>query len=158
MDDADDAITSPFIFGDYAHTLMAGQVLGYLPTTLTLECYARFSANNNEEASGFGFVEAGATTAYAKGDLMALITSDGTNFSLESGAAAATSIDLDNTTVHQWKIVMKTGEAITWSIDGTPQTNTLALQTALFPVAFVVTTANGGSNDPVVSWVHLWYS
>lgn len=48
MDTADDAIVSPFIFGDYAHGLLAGQFLGYTPTTLNLECYARLGANNDE--------------------------------------------------------------------------------------------------------------
>ncbi len=158
MDDADDAIVSPFIFGDYAHALLAGQFLGYMPTTLTLECYARLGGTSDEQDSGFGFVEAGAAADFNKGELMALVTSDGTNFSLESAAAAAASDSLDDIAAHQFKIEMKAGEAIKWSIDGTPQTNTLALQTTLFPVAFVVTTGTGGSNDPVMSWVHIYYS
>ena len=155
-DTADDAITSPFIFGDYAHGLQAGQFLGYMPTMLNCEMYMRLSANNDEEISGAGFVEGGATAAYAKGDLMALVTSDGTNFSLESGAAAAAG-STDNTNPHLFKIEMRAGVAIRWYIDGTLQTNTLALQTDLFPVAWVVNSGTGGSNDPVVSWVHIWY-
>ena len=52
-----DHIRSPFIFGDYAHGQLAAQLLGYDPTTLTMECYARFAVNNNEQETGFGFVE-----------------------------------------------------------------------------------------------------
>ena len=90
IDTAGDAIRSPFIFGDYAHGLLAGQILGHFPTRLNMECYARFNADGgDDEDTGFGFVEAGAATPFVKAGLMALITSDGTNFSLESGAAAA---------------------------------------------------------------------
>lgn len=97
---ADDSIVSPFIFGDYSHALLAGAFLGYTPTTLNMECYARFAAENDEESSGFGFVEAGATTTFIKGDLMALVTTDGTDFSLENGTAAAAG-STDNTTPPQ---------------------------------------------------------
>ena len=153
---AADGITSPYIFGDYAHGTMAGAILGYDPTTLNFECYARFAANNNEESSGFGFSEAGAAELAVKAGHMAFITSDGTNFSLESGAAAATSIAVDNTTAHLWRVTLTAGGAVTWAIDGTEQTNTLALQTGLFPVAWGA--AAQTANDPVISWVHIWYS
>jgi hypothetical protein len=160
FDAVSDYIISPFIFGDYAHALLAGQILGYMPTSLNMECYARFAANNDEEETGFGFLEAGTdANALVKADLMAYVASDGTNFSLESGAAAAASNGLDNTTAHQWKINVRTGEAIRWYIDGTLQTNTLALQTDLWPVAWGAgTKAATGANDPVISWVHIWYS
>ncbi len=154
---ADDSIVSPFIFGDYSHALLAGAFLGYTPTTLNMECYARFAAENDEESSGFGFVEAGATTTFIKGDLMALITTDGTDFSLESGAAAAAG-STDNTTPHRFRIEAISGDTINWYIDDTKQSNSLAIQADLWPVAFCITTATGGSNDPVVAWVHIWYS
>ncbi len=157
FDTAGDYILSPFIFGDYAHALVAGQFLGYFPTKLFMECYAFFTANNNEEATGFGFVEAGGGgNVMAKGDLMAYVTSDGTNFSLESGAAAAAG-STDNTTPHQFKIEMGVGVAIKWYVDGTEQANTLALQTDLAPYAWGASTAAASANDPVVSWVHIWY-
>ena len=158
FDTAGDYLISPFIFGDYAHALQAGQFLGRFPTRLYMEAYARFAANNDEEATGFGFVEAGTDdNAIAKGDWMAGITSDGTNFSLESGAAAAASDGLDSTTTHQWRIQMDVGAAIKWYIDGTQQTNTLALQTDLAPYAWAASTVGGGDNDPVIAWVHIWY-
>ncbi len=154
LDAADDFINSPFIFGDYAHALLVGQILGHFPTSLSMECYARFAANNNEEATGFGFVEAGSTGPFAKGDLMAWVTSDGTNFSLESGAAADAG-STDNTTAHQFKIKV-TADNVGWSIDGTQQ-GTIALQEDLWPVAWAASTVTGGGNDPVISWVHIWY-
>ena len=157
---ASDYIISPFIFGDYAHARMAQDLLGYLPTTLNMECYARFAANNDEEETGFGFVIAGTDdNALVKADLEAFVASDGTDFSLESASAAATSISNDNTTAHVFKIVMAKGAAIDWYIDDTIQTNTLALVEDVFPVAFAAgTKASTGANDPVVSWVHIWYS
>lgn len=156
FDTASDYIISPFIFGDYAHALLAGQILGYMPTALNMECYARFAANNDEEETGFGFLEAGVdANALVKADLMAYITSDGTNFSLES-AAAADAGSTDNTNPHQWKIQC-TGTTAEWFIDGTSQ-GTIALQNDLWPVAWGAgTKAITGANDPVINWVHLWY-
>ena len=155
LDTAGDYILSPFIFGDYANALLAGQILGHFPTSLNMECYARFAANNDEEETGFGFVEAGSTGALAKADLMAYITSDGTNFSLESGAAADAG-STDNTTAHQFKIKCK-GATAEWFIDGTSQ-GTIALQNDLWPVAWGASTkASTGANDPVIAWVHIWY-
>jgi hypothetical protein len=157
IDTAGDAIRSPFIFGDYAHALMAGQILGHFPTSLTMECYARFNADGgDDEDSGFGFVEAGASTPFVKAGLMAFITSDGTNFSLESGAAAAAG-SADNQNAHQWRIRF-TSDQIDWWIDGTKQSNSLALQTDLFPIAWGASVGSSGTADPVISWVHIYYS
>ena len=156
LDAVSDNIVSPFIFGDYANALLAGQILGHFPTSLNMECYARFAANNDEEETGFGFVEAGAARPFVKAGLMALITSDGTNFSLE-GAGAADAGDTDDTSAHQFKIRCK-GTTAEWFIDGTSQ-GTIALQDDLWPVAWGASTkAATGATDPVVSWVHIWYA
>ncbi len=73
MEAAGDYFLSPFIFGDYANALLAGQILGHFPTSLNMECYARFNADGgNDEDSGFGFVEAGAATPFVKAGLMAI--------------------------------------------------------------------------------------
>jgi hypothetical protein len=156
FDAAGDYIISPFIFGDYAHALLVGQILGHMPTSLNMECYARFAANNDEEETGFGFLEAGTdANALVKADLMAFITSDGTNFSLESGAAADAG-STDNTTAHQFKIKCS-GTTAEWFIDGTSQ-GTIALQNDLWPVAWGAgTKATTGANDPVIAWTHIWY-
>ncbi len=156
FDTAGDYIASPFIFGDFAHALMAGQILGFMPTRLNMECYARFGADGgDDEDTGFGFIEAGAATPFVKAGLMALITSDGTNFSLESGAAAAAG-SADNQDAHQWKISF-TSSGIDWFIDGTKQSNSLALQTDLFPIAWGASVGAGGTGDPVIAWTHIWY-
>ena len=155
FDAVSDNLVSPFIFGDYAHALLVGQILGRLPTSLNMECYARFAANNDEEETGFGFVEAGAARPFVKAGLMALITSDGTNFSLESGAAADAG-STDDTAAHQFKIRCR-GTTAEWFIDGTSQ-GTIALQDDLWPVAWGASTkASTGANDPVINWVHIWY-
>lgn len=158
LDAVSDNIVSPFIFGDYAHAKMVEGLLGHEPTILNMECYARFAANNDEEETGFGFVEAGAATPFVKAGLMALITSDGTNFSLE-GAGDLDAGSTDNTTPHLFKIVINKGttDAIEWFIDGTSQ-GTMDSQINLWPVAWGASTkAATGANDPVVSWVHIWY-
>lgn len=156
FDAVSDYIISPFIFGDYAHALLAGQILGYMPTVLNMECYARFAANADEEETGFGFLEAGVdANALVKADLMAYITSDGTNFSLESAAAADAGSE-DNTDPHQWKIKCFSTTA-EWFIDGVSQ-GTIALQEDLWPVAWGAGTKAGtGTNDPVINFVHIWY-
>ena len=158
FDAVSDYCISPAIFGDYPHALLVGQILGHMPTSLNMECYARFNADGgDDEDTGFGFVEAGAATPFVKAGLMALITSDGTNFSLESGAAAAASDSLDNTTAHQFKVKCE-GTTATWWIDGVQQSNTLALQADVWPARWGAgTKAATGANDPVVSWVHIWY-
>jgi hypothetical protein len=156
IDTASDGITSPYVFGDYAHAAQAEGILGYLPTTLNFECVASFAANNNEQDSGFGFSAAGAAEPAVKAGHVAFVTSDGTDFSLESSAAAATSDSNDDQGVHLWKVTLTAGGAISWFIDGTEQTNTLALRTDIFPVAWGA--AAQTANDPVISWVHIWYS
>jgi hypothetical protein len=156
FDAAGDYIASPPIFGDYANALLAGQILGYMPTALNMECYARFAANNNEEETGFGFVHSDAAVPFVKAGLMALITSDGTNFSLESSAAADAG-STDNTTAHQFRITIS-GTTAEWFIDGTSQ-GTIAIVADKWPAKWGVSTkAATGANDPVVSWVHIWYS
>lgn len=155
IDVAGDAIRSPFIFGDYAHAKMVEGLLGHVPTILNMECYARFNADGgDDEDTGFGFVEAGAATPFVKAGLMAFITSDGTNFSLESGAAADAG-SADDQDPHLWKIQF-TSSAVEWFIDGTSQ-GTLALQANLFPIAWGASVGAGGTGDPVISWVHIWY-
>ncbi len=154
FDAGGDLLTSPFIFGDYAHALMAGQILGKMPTSLNMECYARLAANNDENGSGFGFIEAGGATTTAA-DQMAYISSGGTVFELHSGAtedAGAT----NDTDPHLWKIKCS-GTTAEWFMDGTLQ-GSIALQDDLWPVAWGVGTEGGGDNDPVMSWVHIWYS
>ena len=158
MNAANDFLLSPFIFGDFAHGEMVKGLLGHAPTRLNMECFARFAANADESASGFGFVEAGATGQFAEGDLLAFVTSDATNFTLVSGEPDTGAGSTDNTTAHLFKITINKGTtlAIDWFIDGVQQTS-MDLQEDLWPAAFAINTEATGTNDPVVSWVHIWY-
>ncbi len=158
FDATSDHLRSPFIFGDFAHGELVAGLLGHAPTTLNMECFARFAANNNEQETGFGFVEAGSAVPFVKAGLMALITSDGTNFSLE-GAGDLDAGSTDNLNPHLFKITVGAGttDAIEWFIDGVSQ-GTMDSQANLWPVAWGASTASAGANDPVVSWVHIWYS
>jgi hypothetical protein len=102
FDAASDRLHSPSVFGNYAHALLAGQFLGYFPTSLNLEVYAAFlDATTNETASGFGFVEGGGSIITAN-DALAVVVSDGTNFKLRSGAATSAACPADDTSWHQW--------------------------------------------------------
>ena len=156
MDTAADTVASPQVFGDYLHARMAEAILGAAPTTLNAEFYMRLSANNDEQASGVGFWEAGSTSAFAKGDTMAVVVSGGTNFEIHSGAAEDSG-STDNTTAHIFKMTGTFGSTWEWWIDGTSQ-GTLAIQADLWPVMFGVNTQAGGSNDPVLNWAHVWYA
>jgi hypothetical protein len=156
MDTAGDTVASPQIFGDYLHMRMVQEILGYMPTTLNAEFYMRLSANNDEQASGAGFWEAGSTSAFAKADCMAVVASGGTNFELHSGAAEDSG-SADSTNATLFKITVTTGSTIEWWINGTSQ-GTLALQTDLWPAMFGVNTQAAGTNDPILNWAHVWYA
>ena len=149
-----DLLKSPSIFGDYAHSLMAQQLLKKAPTKLILEAYAQFSvATANEPTSGFGFVEDIGTPATAA-DHMAFISTNGTNFLCASGAANDVGA-LDDSLFHLWKVVLnKTTALVEWFIDGVSQ-GTLAVQNDLFPASFgahVLTT-----NRLQLAWAHVYY-
>lgn len=153
FDAASDLLRSPIIFGDYSHALMVQSILGRLPVSLNMEVYARFAANNNETATCFGFIEASGSPVTAN-DAMATIFVDGTDFGLRSGAATDTG-DTADTAAHLFKIRCL-GTTAEWFIDGTSQ-GTIALQDDLWPVAWGAGTVSGGSNDPVISFIHCWY-
>ena len=155
-DVADDYIVSPFIFGDYAHGKMVEAITGVVPTTISMECYARFSSSGaDEQATGFGFVEAGSTGSFAKADANGLVTIGATNFELHTGAAADEG-SAKATTAALFKVVYTAGSTSEWFIDGTSQ-GTLAIQGNTWPSAFAINTQAAGANDPVVAWTHIWY-
>lgn len=156
FDTAGDYLISPFIFGDFAHAKMFRNLMGYLPTTLCLEVFATFAANPDENASGFGFCEAGATGALADGDMMAFIGPGGSKFELIRGDGTVDEgVAVYDTDPHLFKIVI-TGAVVTWYIDDVSQ-GTLVVQDDLWPVAFAINTEGSGTADPVVSWAHVWY-
>ena len=158
FDTALDLLTSPTIFGNYSHGLLAKEFLRVMPTSLNLEIYAKhMDGTNNETASGFGFVEGKATVIVANSAL-AVIYSDGTNFRLRSGAATSGAGAVDDTDWHLWKIKI-TSSGVEWFIDGSSQNSgsLLALETGEFPVNFGIGVVNAGSNFLKMAWVHIWY-
>jgi len=151
-----DILRSPIIFGDYAHARAVQQILGHLPTTLTLEAYAAFTTASADEAqSAFGFLEDGGTASVAADQAVA-IYSDGTNFILRSDADTDTGAVID-TNYHVWKIVITPGttDAVEWFIDGVSQ-GTIDLKADEWPTSFfghVLTT-----NRINMPWVHIYYA
>lgn len=152
-----DLLTSPIIFGDYAHALAAQQWLGYFPSQMFLKVYGAFNvASADEPTSGFGFVEdTGAITTEA--DHLAVISSDGTNFQLAANGGAGALTDagavVDNNP-HLWEIVLTLGGSAEWFIDGTSQ-GSVAITGDEFPCKFsahVLTT-----NRLQLAWVHIGY-
>lgn len=150
-----DLLQSPTIFGDYAHGLMAGQILGHLPTRLIVDVYAAFTTHSdNETRTGFGLTEAGGTSGTAN-DAMAWIHTDGSNFTIRSAADSDVG-DADDANFHQFRIVVSTGttDAIEWFIDGTPQ-GAMDLQENLWPCSF------GGfsstTNRFSMAFAHIFY-
>ena len=158
FDAASDYLISPFIFGDYAHARALQHLLGYLPTTLNMEVYARFASSAaDEQATGFGFVEAGGGGGVlAKADLMAFISIGASNFELHSGATADEG-STKATTPHLFRIKITLGGTAEWFIDDVLQ-GSIAIQANLWPCAWAANTQAGGNNDPVVSWVRVWYA
>lgn len=152
---AGDLLSSPVIFGDYQHGQLAAQILGYTPTALVAEVFGSFSvASNNETATGFGFFEDGGAPNVAN-DHFAMITSNGTNFVLRSGAASDAGAAVD-TANHLWKIVV-TSASVEWFIDGTSQ-GTIALEADELPVGFGAgVLAATGANFMLLGWAHVYY-
>lgn len=145
-------LRSPRIFGSYAHALAAKRFLGYLPTKLCAEFYARFSvASANENTSFIGFHTPAGTDITAAGG-GAGIMSDGTNFRLKSdnGNDAGAAID---TSWHLWRIEVG-GSTTEWFIDDVSQ-GTITTEADIWPLSFVV--VDGTTNRPQFSWARVYY-
>ena len=157
-----DLLTSPFVFGDYAHAKVAAMMMGRpdLPRYLVMDSYAAFTtASSDENTSGFGFVEAGGAIT-SQGDQLACIVSDSANFKLASGADSDVGAVVDNS-YHWWRIVLDalktggTGDAVEWFIDGVSQ-GTIDLETDLFPVGFSAHTLT--NNRVALGQTHIFYA
>ncbi len=154
---ASDTLQSPDLFGDWVHAQQSGQLLGFIPTTLTMAAWLAFSvASNNETAVGIGFSDAGGSILTA-GDAIAVIHSNGTNFICRSSADSDVGAAID-TNWHLWKIVLSMGttDAIEWFIDGTSQ-GTLDLRTGVFPASWGAGVGVGLSNRVLIGPAHISY-
>jgi hypothetical protein len=150
-----DRLQSPYMFGDYSHGLLAGQILGHLPTRLIVEVYAAFTTHSSDEnRTGFGLVKATGSGATAA-DQVAWIYTDNTNFQLRSSADSDAG-DTDDGDFHQFRIVVSKGttDAVEWFIDGTSQ-GTMDLEIDKCPWAFACHTLT--NNRISLAWAHLWY-
>lgn len=156
LGDASDLLASPAVFGDYAHMLAASWVLGYFPTALVAEFRAAFTAfAANEPSTAVGFVEdGGSVITGAAADQLACISSNGTNFELNSGAAVDAGAAAD-ASWHTFKIRV-TSANVEWFIDGTSQ-GTIALETAEFPVSFEAGVVAGGLNTIALGPPRVYY-
>lgn len=154
--DASDLLASPAIFGSYDHMLAASRILRYFPTRLICEVWAAFTTETNDEPStAFGFVEdGGSVITAAAADQLACISSNGTNFELNSGAAVDAGAAAD-TAWHRFRIVV-TSANVEWFIDETSQ-GTIALEADEFPVSFEAGIVAAGANDIALGDVHIWY-
>lgn len=163
MDTTGERLTSPFTFGGDFKTRQIRSQLGWAPTKLVAEVVAIFTtASNADTTGGFGFIEAGGAVQTAA-DHLAMITSDGTNFILRSGAATTTYALAVDTSAHIWTITLDLGtQLVTFKQDGTSVgtggssgTGAIALETDLFPAAFGMAVTS--SNVLGVGETHIYY-
>ena len=157
-DAGSDLIQSPAVFGDYTHGQQAAHHLGHDPTTLTLEAWAAFSVHSaNETATGLGFVINGGSIITAA-NAIAVIHTDGTNFTVRSGADSDLGAT-DDALWHLFKIVITTGsatDAVEWFIDGTSQ-GTMNRRTDAYPAAVGWGVVSGGTNRVLIGPARVFY-
>ena len=142
-----DKLESPQVFGDIAHSLHAQHHLGFAPTTLDFEGWAQFSITSaNETATGLGFFIGGGSIVTAA-DAIAVIHTDGTNFTCRSNADSDVGAT-DDEALHLFRIVISTGSAtnaVEWFIDGTSQ-GTLDRRSDAYPCGLGWGNVTGGAN------------
>lgn len=156
-------LTSPFIFNSYEHRYFIKSYLGWEPKALVAEFFAIWTtASNADTTGGIGFVEAGGAIQTAA-DHFAMLTSDGTNFILRSGAATTTFAAAVDTDPHIWKIELNLSSGYaTFKKDGVAQgtggsggTGSIAIEADLSPNAFGVAVTS--SNVIGLGTTHLYY-
>jgi hypothetical protein len=156
-----DLLSSPTIFGDYAHMHAASRIVGrsILPRRLIAEFWGSMSVNSADEVrSGWGFIEDGGTPA-TEADQQGFITSDSVNFQIAANAGTpingTTTLD---TAWHLFKIILdRTTGLITWAIDGVSQvmSTTLAITNDEFPLKFGFHAFT--TNRPLLGLTHIYY-
>lgn len=168
LDTAQDELSSPAIFGDYAHAAAVANLIGRingagtpdLPRFLVADFFARFSANAAETGTGIGFIEDGGSAAVAN-DHMACIYTDGTSWKLRSGAAASSAIATDDTNPHHFRIVVDRINALAYGyVDDMTFSagQSIAIQGDEWPAKFGAGVVSAGTNDPVLNWARVRYA
>jgi hypothetical protein len=136
-----DTLSSPTLFGSYGHMLMAAELLGATPTTLTFEAYAAFPTSSaNETNTSLGF----ANTS---------IFSNGANFVLQAGAGSDVGAAVD-AAFHRWKIVVGTSTT-EWFIDGVSQGTVTTIADA-WPTSVHVVAST--TNRVRLAWLRVEYA
>lgn len=155
-----DLLSSPTVFGDYAHMLAAQRIAGrsILPRKLIAEFFGSMTVHSADEPrSGWGFAEDGGSIA-TEADQVGFISTDGTNFQIGSNAGTPINGAADDALWHVFKIVLNrvTG-LITWYIDGTLQTmaSDLTITADEFPVKFGFHAL--ATNRPALGLTHIYY-
>jgi hypothetical protein len=153
-----DLLSSPTIFGDYAHGYAASRIMGRtgLPRFIYAEFFGSMSVfSANEPRSGWGFFEDGGTVS-VQADQFAFIATDATNFTLANNAGTAVAIGTADASWHRFTIKMDRVTGLAYAaIDGTYSANTITLITDEFPLKFgfhALTT-----NRPLLGLTHVWY-
>ena len=158
-----DLLSSPAIFGDYDHAWQAMKVAGQrkMPTDLILECMASFTvASNDDQGSGFGFVEDGGSPI-VEADHLGFIASDGTNFQLAADGGSGVLTDAGaavDTSWNLWKIrINLADQLIYWYINGTLQ-GSVAVTADEFPAKFGMGVEAGSTGNRIgLGIVHIYY-
>lgn len=157
LDAAGELLQSPYLFGWWPSAYFLRGLLGAEPQMLIAEFYAQFPvANNNETATGIGFIEAGGSANVAAHHI-AVIASNGTQFVLRSDAASTNVGTVDNAW-HLWRITVRR-DGVTVLRDGEPSGGVLPLKTDEWPAAFGAgILASTGANR--INWgpTHIWYA
>jgi hypothetical protein len=152
--DAADFISSPQVFGDYAHARAVQEIIGAVPTTMILRVYARFETNSaDEQGTYFGL---SGDSAAANGDSQGItIHSDSANFRLRMGSTttedAGAAVD---TAWHLWQIDV-TANSVEWFIDGASQGTIAEDEDDQWPMCFQAAVAT--TNDLNIAWVEIEY-
>lgn len=156
-DAGSDLLASPRIFGEYSHALQASRFLGYMPTKLTLEMYARFAtASANETTSFIGLNGPAVVDAAAAGG-GGSIRSGGTasTFFLTSDAGSDAGLAID-TTYHKWRITWgATATTTEWFQDDVSM-GTITTEADIWPLSLVMFA--GVTNRPELAWLRIYYS
>ena len=162
-----DLLESPRMFGNYSHMRAAADVAGMaaLPRFLIARFWGAMTvATADEPRSGWGFIEdAGAVETEAV--QAAFISSDGTNFQIGANAGTPTNLQADDTSWHEFVIVMAVAEQRAYGyVDPTWRFGSPPLGAALNSVAITADEAPYGfgfhaltTNRPALGITRVYY-
>lgn len=160
-----DLLSSPAIFGDYAHAHAAAVILGKttLPRYLVMDAYALFDTQSaDEQTTNIGFV-VNSGSPVTSADATAVINTDATNWRSQTGATRATNTtNIAITTAPHWFRIMidrqgasATTGTILCSVDGVPfSTQAMVDDRAPYKFGF----GDGTTNRIQLNQVHIFYS